>query len=110
MKLTKPCAPEIFVVCYYVTRGKPIRCEKTKTASGNGVKFVVLWLTRIFLGACSGFRFSNRIRICNKTGNPRTGLMAEKSLLGFLSFRFIEKLEKGFKKLFSRTAVVHLHA
>lgn len=59
MKLTKLCAREIFVVCYFVTKGKPIRREKTKTASGNGVKFVILWLARIFLGACSGFRFSN---------------------------------------------------
>lgn len=99
------------MVCYYVTRGKPIRREKTKTASGNGVNFVVLWLARIFIWVhVLGLDFQIRIRICDKTGNPRTDLIAKKSPLGFLSFRFIEKLEKGFEKLFSGTAVVHLHA
>ena len=88
---------------------KTIRREKTKTASGNGFKFVGLWLARIFRFSNlslfkSGFGFATKWAIL------RTDLIAEKSLLGFLSFPFIEKFEKGFEKLFSRKTVAYLHA
>ena len=61
------------MACYYVTRGKPIRREKTKTASGNGVKFVVLWLALIFLGVCSGFRFLNPDSDLQYNGQSKDG-------------------------------------
>ena len=50
------------------------------------------------------------IRICNGTRNPITDFNAEISDLGFPFFLFLGKSEKGFEKLFLRTAVLHAHA
>ena len=62
----------------------------------------------------SGFRFSYPdFRFCNPTKNPKTGFKAEISPLRFAFFPFFffffRKSEKGFEKLFLRTAVLHVH-